>query len=82
MSFIKRILLALMVLVGLLIFISDTSELETHTDVFCAYGKVFVRFKEGNKIWGTILLDDSGVPISCQEGHVPSIKSLNKGTII
>ena len=82
MSVTKRILLALVLCMGLIVYISDTSELQTQTDVLCAYGKVFVRFKEGNNIWGTILLDDAGAPIKCHEGDLPSVKLLNKGNII
>jgi len=82
MSVTKRILFAVILCMGLVVYITDTSELETHTDIFCAYDRVFVRFKEGNKVWGTILLDDSGIPVKCHEGDFPSVKILNKGNII
>jgi len=36
-----------------------------HTSTFCAYGKVFVKFKDGNHTWGTIMLDHDGLPIKC-----------------
>ena len=42
-------------------------EPETQSNVFCAYGKVFVEFEEGSRKWGTILLNESGKPIQCQE---------------
>jgi hypothetical protein len=37
-----------------------------HTSTFCAYGKVFVKFKDGNNVWGTIMLDQDGLPIKCK----------------
>jgi hypothetical protein len=39
----------------------------TYTRTFCAYNRVFVEFEEGNKIWGTTMLDDKGRPIPCSE---------------
>ena len=82
MSLTKRILLALAMCIGVVVYISDLSEMETHTELFCAYGKVFVKFKEGGRIWGTIMLDDNGAPIQCHEGNLPSVKKLNKGNVI
>ena len=34
--------------------------------VFCAYGKVFIEFDDGKYKWGTMMLDDDGLPISCK----------------
>jgi hypothetical protein len=39
----------------------------THARTFCAYNRIFVEFEEGNKIWGTIMLDAKGKPIPCLE---------------
>ena len=82
MSLTKRILLALIICIGSVVYISDTYEVETHAELFCAYGKVFVKFKEGDRIWGTIMLDDNGAPIQCHEGNLPAVKKLNKGNVI
>lgn len=38
---------------------------------FCAYNRVFVEFKEGNTVWGTMLLDFEGRPIPCREEAEP-----------
>jgi len=41
----------------------------TRSDVrlFCSYGRVFIEFQEGNSTWGTIMLDDQGAPIRCND---------------
>jgi hypothetical protein len=78
----KLLLLSVAICIGLVAWVIDLDEPDTQASTFCAYGKVFVRFKEGGKIWGTILLDNSGVPVPCQEGSMPSFKSLNKGNTI
>jgi hypothetical protein len=77
----KLLLLSFAVCIGLIVWVMDLDEPDTQASTFCAYGKVFVRFKEGNKVWGTILLDNAGSPVACQEGSVPSFKSLNKGSL-
>jgi hypothetical protein len=78
----KLFLLSVAVCVGLIVWGMDLDESNLQSSAFCAYGKVFVRFKEGGKIWGTILLDSAGVPVLCQEGSTPSFRSLNKGNTI
>ena len=78
----KLLLLSFAVCIGLIVWVMDLDEPDTQASTFCAYGKVFVRFKEGSKVWGTILLDNSGSPVACQEGSVPTFKSLNKGNSI
>ena len=45
-------------------------EPETHTGTFCAYGKVFVEFEEEGHKWGTIMLDNQGHPIPCDEDNL------------
>ena len=52
---------------GVVTLLSKYTESETQSSVFCAYGKVFVEFDEGNKRWGTMLLNDNGKPIPCSE---------------
>ena len=39
----------------------------SESNLFCAYGKVFVEFTDGRAVWGTMMLDDRGVPIPCGE---------------
>ena len=50
----------------ILLPIEDTSE-DIHTERFCAYGRVFVEFQKGGKVWGTVFLDDFGKPLSCDK---------------
>jgi hypothetical protein len=78
----KLFLLSVALCIGLIVWVMDLDEPDTHASTFCAYGKVFVRFKEGSRVWGTILLDNTGSPVACQEGVGPSFKSLNKGRTI
>jgi len=78
----KLFLLSVAVCIGLIVWVMDLDEPTPRASAFCAYGKVFVRFKEGSKIWGTILLDSAGVPVLCQEGSALSFRSLNKGNTI
>ena len=63
---ILKILAINLVLAIVLVLIIDTQE-STHTTTFCAYGKVFVEFKNGRNTWGTLLLDRRGLPILCKE---------------
>jgi hypothetical protein len=63
---ILKILAINLVLAIILVLIIDTQE-STHTTTFCAYGKVFVEFKNGRNTWGTLLLDRRGLPILCKE---------------
>lgn len=41
----------------------------TRSDVrlFCSYGRVFIEFQEGFTTWGTIMLDDDGLPLRCND---------------
>jgi hypothetical protein len=41
----------------------------TETNLFCAYGRVFVEFEEHGKRWGTIMLDYNGKPVPCGEDN-------------
>lgn len=51
----------------------------TRSDVrlFCSYGRVFIEFQDGDNVWGTMMLDDDGVPIRCDN----NIKTKLKDTI-
>lgn len=46
--------------------VAGTGETKTETSVFCAYGKLFVEFKEHHNVWGTIFLDNAGRPVPCE----------------
>ena len=63
-------------------YLLSTFDDDTHTSMFCAYGKVFVTFKQDRSIWGTILLDEKGMPIPCNDPDLKKQDSINfKGTI-
>ena len=74
MKLTKPVVLALALCFSLIVWLLETPSVDTRASTFCAYGRVFVRIKEGNTIWGTILLDDNGVPVKCKEDDV-EIKS-------
>ena len=57
------------------VWIVDSTRSDTR--LFCAYGRVFVEFQEGGTTWGTIMLDDDGVPVQCDR----NIKTKLKDTI-
>jgi hypothetical protein len=70
---IKKILTGIFIL-GLLLFLLGvvvvksyyaTSSQEEDARVFCAYDRLFVEFHTGRNTWGTILLDDDGLPVPC-----------------
>jgi hypothetical protein len=56
-------------LTALFLFLSVIPEQDTaytSTQMFCAYGRLFVEFSEKNYKWGTTWLDKDGRPIPCQ----------------
>ena len=67
---------------AVVVVITRVSEPETHISTFCAYGKVFVEFDEGNKRWGTILLNDNGKPIPCNDPTGTPVISRQQENII
>jgi hypothetical protein len=69
----------ILALVILLVF-GQGSEFKTSS--FCAYGTVFVEFEEGNRKWGTILLDRNGKPLSCSEADTGPQKMQNSDSRI
>ena len=73
----------LLILAISIIFISWVFEDDKyHTSTFCAYGKVFVKFKDGNHVWGTIMLDQDGLPIKCNLDKLNTNKAVDlSGTI-
>lgn len=66
----------------IIFFTVRPANLEAQSSVFCAYGKVFVEFEEGDKRWGTMLLNDNGKPIQCQEPFETPAFSRSKENII
>jgi len=44
----------------------------TRSDVrlFCSYGRLFIEFQEGYSTWGTMMLDNDGVPIRCDDDKI------------
>ena len=59
-----------LVLIGVILLYQLFRDRDTHTRMFCAYGRVFVEFEEGGNIWGTMMLDQHGRPIPCKEDDV------------
>ena len=51
---------------------------DTSTQLFCAYGQIFVEFNEGDHKWGTLWLDRNGKPIPCKEDQ-PIAENYLKG---
>jgi len=62
----KTIIIAVAIVASLVYWIQEETSV-AHTQMFCAYGKWFVEFKEGNSVWGAMLLDDDGRPIRCSK---------------
>ena len=61
------IILLLLFILGVLLAVPVgvfTERVESR--IFCAYDKVFVEFTDGKYKWGTMLLDDSGIPMPCK----------------
>jgi hypothetical protein len=64
----KRIAFYLFIISILILSIpSEQYEEDVHTRQFCAYGRLYVEFEKGNKIWGTTYLDQLGHIIPCSE---------------
>lgn len=65
MKYLKIALLSLTLCVGIVFWLAEDGG-ERQADTFCAYDRVFVEITKGNRVWGTILLDDSGAPVKCK----------------
>jgi hypothetical protein len=68
----RTAIISVTIITGALYVIAD--EPSTHTEVFCAYGSLFVTFKQDHAVWGTMLLDSKGIPIQCED---PAFKKEN-----
>ena len=64
----------------MLLSISVVKSYETYTStqIFCAYGQIFVEFNDGDHRWGTLWLDRNGKPVPCKEDE-PSVENYLKG---
>jgi hypothetical protein len=70
----KWLIIAWTISISLLFSLAlNKQRLVTETRTFCAYGRIFVEFEESGKVWGTLMLDFYGKPISCKEGLEPEI---------
>lgn len=78
MTHFVKIFIILATATAMLLSIGTVKSNETSTQIFCAYGHVFVEFNEGNHKWGTIWLDRSGRPVPCKEDE-PNIENYLKG---
>lgn len=52
---------------------------DSYASTYCAYGKIFVKFKENGQTWGSLMLDDDGRPIKCLE---KSTETTSKSTLL
>jgi hypothetical protein len=64
--------LAFFITILVIVIIKKDSSV-TYARTFCAYNRLFVEFEEGNKIWGTTMLDTRGRPIPCSESDTHEI---------
>jgi len=65
----RKIILSVVILLAILIFypLENMYSDDIHTEKFCAYGRVYVEFQHGNRVWGTTLLDSRGQPVRCAD---------------
>ena len=62
----RFLIVSLTILFLILSVIPEQDEAYTSTQMFCAYGHLFVEFSEKNHKWGTIWLDSGGRPVPCR----------------
>ncbi len=63
-------------------YILAGKKVEAESKLFCAYGRVFVEFHEGPAVWGTIMLDDSGMPLLCPKEVIERNEPHTKGLVL
>ena len=68
--------------IGILVLMWLYDDDNSYASTYCAYGKVFVKFREGGQVWGTLMLDNDGRPMRCLENSISTTKSLRKQPII
>ena len=74
----NRILLAITTMFCMFMAYEGIAEDSTSTQLFCAYGNMFVEFKDKNHTWGTLWLDRNGRPVPCKEGAPVSDSNYKK----
>ena len=78
----RYIIVSIAIVVGVIAWLLEPIESETHTRQFCAYGRIYVEFQQGNKIWGTTFVDEDGKPIKCTENSLPKSTAILNRSII
>lgn len=54
---------------------------EPESKIFCAYNRVFVEFKNGTSVWGTLMLDHDGLPVPCSNDDEKEVPTVSKTRI-
>jgi hypothetical protein len=62
--------------IGIVYYLDSAIEPVLESELFCAYNTVFVKFKEGKHIWGTVLLDSRGSPVHCNLNELEKVKRI------
>ena len=76
------VLAGLIVAVFTIVTVDDiVKDPDIHSSTFFAYGRIFVEFKQGHSVWGALLLDGSGSPISCKENNAIQEDTISKGSV-
>ena len=60
----------------LIIWVFTPYEPETNIRLFCANGRVFIEFQEKNNTWGTMWLNDDGMPVNCGRDEKTKYKEM------
>jgi hypothetical protein len=63
-------------IVILIWLITPTEPPETNIRLFCANGRVFIEFQEKNNTWGTMWINDDGMPVSCGRDEKTKYKEM------
>jgi hypothetical protein len=63
----RKIILSVVILLAIIIFYPLEYSDDIHAQKFCVYGRVYVEFQHGSRVWGTTLLDNRGQPIGCTD---------------
>ena len=70
MSKLSYAFLWLVVIAGIVWAASSSEPHNSSVRLFCTYNRVFIEFEQGSATWGTIMLDDNGLPIPCGEEEI------------
>jgi hypothetical protein len=66
-AYLKQHPVAVFFILVAIIIIAIPAEPEQDVALFCTYNRVFIEFKQGSATWGTIMLDDNGKPVPCDQ---------------